>query len=196
MTTERTPGALGSNDQLGAVSEAGRTTIADDDVYWLMTWGERYPDKPPTELMFEEGKALARLLAEEVLFLNSHWWEKDWPERAQKITSLNVNCNDIFAWACADAEEIEHSEIQGLYDLWRADRTWGAAKWCAIKRRQQPQPPVIAAMKNAGAWDACMEALVANTQDAEVQAMFAALRAPNVGGELTSRLAGVGQLER
>jgi hypothetical protein len=150
MTTEATP---------------GRTTIDDDDVYWLMTWDERYPDKPPTEMMFEEGQALARLLAEEVIFINSHWWEKDWPERARKITSLNVNCNDIFAWACADAEEIEHSEIQDLYDLWFADRSWGAAKWCAIKRGQQPQPPVIAAMKKAGAWDACMEALGRSAQN-------------------------------
>lgn len=180
MNTESTPGNVPLNDGLGAGAEAGHTMIADDDVYWLMTWGQQFPDKPPTEMMFEDAKALARLLAEEVVFLNSHWWEKDWPERAQKTTALCVNCNDIFAWGCADAEQLEHNEIQGLYDLWRADRTWGAAKWCAIKRMQQPQPPVIAAMKKAGAWDVCMEALGANTQDAEAQAMFAALRAPNV----------------
>ena len=184
MTSETAqPTNVGSNDQLGAVSEARHTTIADNDVYWLMTWGEQFPDKPPTEMMFEDAKALARLLAEEVIFLNSHWWEKDWPERAQKVASLNVNCNDIFAWACADAEELEHDEIQALYDLWLADRRWGAAKWCAIKRRQKPQPPVVAAMKKDGAWDACMEALGENTQDAEVQALFASLRAPNA--ELT-----------
>lgn len=146
--------------------------IADDDVYWTMTWGKKYPDKPETERMFEDDKALARLLAEGVVFLNSHWWEEDWPERAKKITSLNVNCNDIFAWGCADAEEMEYDELQGLYDLWFADRTWGAAKWCASKRKQQPQPPVIASMKKAGVWDASMEALAANTQDAEVQAAF------------------------
>ena len=86
-----------------------------------------------------------------------------------------MNCNDIFAWACADAEEVEHGEIQALYDLWLKDRTWGAAKWCAIKRNQKPQPPVIASMKKAGAWDDAMEALGANTQDAEVQAAFAAI---------------------
>ena len=177
------PLGLGCNEQLGAGPEARSTTIADDDVYWTMHWGSQFPEKPATEVMFEDSKALARLLAEEVIFLNSHWWEKDWPERAQKVASLNVNCNDIFAWACADAEEIAYDEIRGLYDLWMADRTWGATKWCAIKRRQQPQPPVIAAMKKAGAWDACMDALGANTQDAEVQAMFASLRAPNA--ELT-----------
>ena len=59
------------------------TMITDDDVYWLMTWGKQFPDKPETEMMFEEGQALARLLAEEVIFLNSHWWEKDWPSRAK-----------------------------------------------------------------------------------------------------------------
>ena len=180
MRKSKPPLGLGCNEGLGAASGARGTLIADDDVYWTITWGEQFPDKPATERVFEDGRALARLLAAEVVFLNSHWWEKDWPERAQKITSLNVNCNDIFAWGCADAEEIAHDEIQGLYDLWFADRTWGPAKWCAIKRRQQPQPPVIAAMKKAGTWDTCMDALGANTQDAEVQAMFAALRAPNV----------------
>ncbi len=108
---------------------------------------------------FEDGKALARLLAEEVIFPSSHWWEKDWPDRARKVVSLNVNCSDIFTWACADAEEVEYGEIQGLYDMYLADRTWGAAKWCAIKRGQRPQPPVIEAMKKVGSWDARMEAL-------------------------------------
>lgn len=35
------------------------TTIDDKDVYWDMTWGDRYPDKPPVERMFEEAPALA-----------------------------------------------------------------------------------------------------------------------------------------
>lgn len=161
---------------MSAAGKADQSVVSADDVYWLMTWGSKFPDKPSTEMMFEEEKALARLLADDVIFLNSHWWMKEWPEAAQKTVSLNVNCNDIFAWACADAEEIEYEELQGLYDLWLSSRTWGPAKWCAIKRRQKPQPPVIDAMKKAGVWDACMEALGENTQDAEVQAMFASLR--------------------
>ena len=42
MTTEATPGALGSNDQLGAVSEARRPTA-------LLDWG-LYVDCPKCEL--------------------------------------------------------------------------------------------------------------------------------------------------
>ena len=157
-------------------STSDETKIVHDDVYWEMKWGKQFPEKPLTEMMFEESKALARLLADDVVFLNNHWWAKDWPEEAQKITSLNVNCNDVFAWACADAEEMEYSEIRALYDLWDKDRDWGAAKWCAIKRNQKPQPPVIASMKKSGSWDAVMEALGSNTQDAEVQATFAAIK--------------------
>jgi hypothetical protein len=153
-------------------TKSDATTVQDGDVYWEMNWGER-PDKPPTEMIFEDDKALARLLGEDVIFLNSHWWEDDWPERARKVTSLNVNCNDIFAWGCADGEEIEHAEIQALYDLWLADRNWGPVKWCAIKRNQKPQPPIIASMKKAGVWDEVMEGLGANYQDAEVSAAFA-----------------------
>lgn len=151
------------------------TTIEDGDVYWEMNWGSNDLGKPEKEMIFNEEKALARLLGEGIIFVNSHWWEDDWPDQAKKITSLNVNCNDIFAWACADGEEVEFDEIQALYDLWHKDRRWGAAKWCAIKRNQKPQPPVIKAMKENGSWDDVMEHLEKNYQDAEVQAAFAKL---------------------
>jgi hypothetical protein len=162
------------------------TTINDDDVYWQMVWGEKFPHKPPTEMIFEEAKALARLLAEDVVFLNCYWWEEEWPERAQKVTALCVNCNDIFAWACADAEDLPYGDIQPLYDMWFKDPHWGAAKWCAIKRNQKPQPPVIEDMKKAGSWDEVMEALGSNTQDAETQALFASLRGAATGHEVAN----------
>lgn len=150
------------------------TIIPADEVYWETTWGDRHPDKPPTEIIFERGSALARLLAEEVVYINCFHWKKEWPEEAQKLTGLFVNCNDIFAWACSDAELLLYEDIQSLYDAWSADPIWGPAKWCAVKRNQKPQDPVVKAMKEAGAWDETMEALGENTMDAEVQAMFAA----------------------
>jgi hypothetical protein len=52
---------------------------------------------------------------------------------------------------------------------------WGAAKWCAIRRDQKPQPPVIRRMKEDGVWDDVMESLGENTLDAEVQAAFRAI---------------------
>lgn len=106
-----------------------KDTITPEDVEWTMTWGEKYPDKPPTEQIFEESAALAHLLINEVVFLNSHWWEKECPEHIQKAISVAVNCNDIFAWACADAEALPYEQIETLYRMWKADPAWGPAKW-------------------------------------------------------------------
>jgi hypothetical protein len=152
------------------------TEIKDSDVYWEMKSGkDSCPDNPSTEMIFEEELALARLLAEGVVHMNSHWFEESWPDEAKKTVYLGVICNDIFAWACADSEPLEYAEIQSLYDAWIADKTWGSSKWCAIKRNQKPQMPVIEAMKRDGAWDETMESLGDNWQEAEVQAMVAEL---------------------
>ena len=142
-------------------------TIAEENIDWVMPYKDR-----PHEIIFEAEYALALMLINQVVFLNDHWWMDDWPEEAKKTTSLNVNCNDIFAWGCADAEELLHNDIEPLYRMWRADPAWGASKWCAIRRNQKPQPPVIKAMKTAGSWDDIMERLGENTMDAETQAYF------------------------
>ena len=145
------------------------TTVSDDDVYWTMDWSKNnVPGKPAQETIFEKEKALARLLAEDVIFLNDHWREDDWPESARKSPSLNVICNDVFAWGCSDAETIYYDDIQGVYDAWIANREWGPSKWCAIKRNLKPQAPVIEAMKKAGVWDESMDALEDN-QDTKAQ---------------------------
>lgn len=135
-----------------------QTVITDDSVYWIMDWGKN-PEKPPQETIFEPEQALARLLAEEIVFLNDHRYKDDWPEAARKRPSLNVICNDIFAWACSDAETIDYDDIQGVYDAWLENHEFGPAKWCAIKRNIKPQAPVIEAMKKAGVWDERMDAL-------------------------------------
>lgn len=130
------------------------TVILDKDVYWTMNWNqERFPEKPAQEQMFEESMALARLLAHEVIFLNSHWWEETWPEEARKQVALCVNCSDVFAWGCADAEGLLYDEIQDLYDHWIKDPSWGAAVWCVKKRKEMPQKPVFDAIQKAGIWN-------------------------------------------
>ena len=49
-----------------------QTTISDDDVYWTMDWSKNnVPGKPAQETMFDKEKALARLIAEEVVFISS-----------------------------------------------------------------------------------------------------------------------------
>lgn len=156
----------------------------------------RWTDKDGKEHHnFNDELALALLLINDEVFTNSYWWKfkdlgpwnpetrrcesipkKDatWTEEESKLISVHVNCNDIFAWGCADSEDLPHDEIENLYRMWRADPTWGSAKWCAIRRKQKPQGPVIKAMQEAGAWDSIMENLGPNTMDAEVQAYFKA----------------------
>lgn len=86
---------------------------------------------------------------------------------------LVVNCNDLFAWGCADAQEFLESEILDLYRSWKSGK-WGVSKWCCRKRNQRPQAPIERDMRKDGAWDESMEALPLNTLDAEVHAQIAA----------------------
>lgn len=129
-----------------------RYALTDEDVEWMMRWEprENYPEKPATEVMFEKEKALALLLINDVIFLNSHWWEKEWLEEAQKLTSLNVNCNDVFAWGCADSEEVMYCQLKDLYDLWRRHPGFGHELWCMLQRKEMPQRPVAESIRNAG----------------------------------------------
>ena len=127
--------------------------ITTRDVRWRKT-GFTDGDKVyPAEERFETELALAVLLANKVIFLNTHHWMNDWPEDAQKTTALCVNCSDIFAWDCVDAEDITIDQLQALYDMWVRDRSWGPAMWCAKKRNQLPQPPVEHEIRKAGIWD-------------------------------------------
>jgi hypothetical protein len=105
------------------------------------------------EVEFNEELAIAVLLIEEVLFCNDHWWMKDWPDEAKDRTSLNVNCNDVFAWGCSDAETLPHSQLENLWHMWRKDPEWGPAIWCMQQRRKMPQKPVEDRIKKAGIWD-------------------------------------------
>lgn len=132
-------------------------------VRWEMSWASHvlkdgtpmYPDLPPVEMMFEDNIALAILLIEGVIFLNNHWWMKDkgWSEEACRTTSLNVNVNDVFAWACADAETITHKDIKDLYTHWERDSNFGPAVWVCKRRGLMPQKPVAEAIRSAGIWD-------------------------------------------
>jgi len=96
--------------------------ITDEDIEWEyhQTYknGEKWTE-PRTTTVFEKEDALALMLINKVIFLNCYWWEEDWPERARKVTALCVNCNDVFAWGCADAEDLPYAEIENLYRMWR-----------------------------------------------------------------------------
>lgn len=75
---------------------------------------------------------------------------------------MHVNCNDLFAWACADSEQVEDSELESLFQACKDDPIHGAEKWCCKKRNMQPQRPIVEDWKAKGAWDAEMEALPIN----------------------------------
>lgn len=129
------------------------TSCEKDDVYWTMTWGKNYPDKPETELIFDDNRALAMLLINDVIFLNDHWWETTWPDNCKAKTSLNVNTNDIFMWGCADAETIDYKDIKEVYDYWLKDPYWGTAVWACKRNNMLPQKPVYNDIQKAGIWD-------------------------------------------
>ena len=97
---------------------------------------------------------LAHLIINNVIFTNNGWFYAKqgipWKEDA---VSLHVNCNDIFAWGGADAEDITHDEIHELYAMWRKDPGYGPAAWCIKKRKMMPQPPVEKSMREAGIWN-------------------------------------------
>ena len=119
---------------------------------------------------------LAKLLQDEVLFANGRRYICDYDGEQPETIVLFVNCNDIFAWACADAEPLPLKEVGPLFKMHQSDPTWGAARWCCFRRNQKPQGPVIEAMKRDGSWDERMETLGENTLDAETQALFASMR--------------------
>lgn len=98
----------------------------------------------------EPENKLAVLLLEDVIFCNNGHWRENWPK--DQIT-LHVNCSDVFAWACADSEDITYSEITELYEMWKKDNTWGSAAWCIKKRKERPQKPVEDRMTKAGIWN-------------------------------------------
>lgn len=80
---------------------------------------------------------------------------------------VTVNCNDVFAWACADCEDIaSEEELQDLYDASAADRNWGMLKWVCKKRGEKPQRGWIVIMKHQRSWDETMESLRENRYDA------------------------------
>lgn len=149
------------------------SSITPGDVYWEFD-GEKN---------FKEELALSILLMNEVVFLNSFWWKyhlisdkRDadnkftfdvdpkarWTESESKAISVSVNCNDVFAWGCADAERLNYEDIQDLYDHWIKDQYWGAAIWCIKRRKLMPQKPVADSIKRGGIWDLDSMGLEAN----------------------------------
>lgn len=110
-------------------------------------------DNSSFEVEFSEKQALIELLTHDVVFLNTHWWELEWPDDAKQTVSLNVEVSDVFLWGLSDAEELLYSEIKELYDYWYVDVIWGSAIWVIKKRNYMPQKPVYDAIMEKGIWN-------------------------------------------
>ena len=110
-----------------------------------------------------EEQMLAEMLAADnaVLFLadaeSGPFFSSDHPSKL--ALRIMVNCNDLFAWACADAEPLPLSEVANLYRMWKADPHYGADRWCCLRRNLAPQAPVERNWRKHGTWDAQMDTL-------------------------------------
>ena len=84
-----------------------------------------------------------------------------------KTISISVLANDLFMWGAADSCEISsNEELVKLLKMAEQDPDWGVTHWCCIQRNMQPQKPMAEWMKKAGGWNAELEALPANPDDA------------------------------
>lgn len=117
-------------------------------VMWEMTYHDGHK-----EIIFEENLALAALLMQGKITLNSHWWKKEWPDIAKETFSINVNCDDVFAWGCSDAQELDYEELQTLWEYHIKDPRWGCEVWCMTKRGYLPQSPVYNDIQQEGIWN-------------------------------------------
>ena len=68
-----------------------------------------------------------------------------------------INCNDFFAWACADCEEVKEEDLPDLQraidDVIEAagedGRSWGTNLWVCRKREMRPQGAFYPGMPEA-----------------------------------------------
>ena len=76
--------------------------------------------------------------------------------------SLFINTSDIFAWACADCEEVELDELDSVVSEITNDPKWGVVKWVCRRENLQPQSAIKREMKGEGAWCEWMDNLKPN----------------------------------
>jgi hypothetical protein len=78
---------------------------------------------------------------------------------------LFVNCSDVFAWACSDAETISSDEeLKHLYE-WCVSNKHGSVIWCCVKRGMQPQKPIADLLRKDGCWVQRLDDLEKNSYD-------------------------------
>jgi hypothetical protein len=141
------------------------TVDTEKDVYWDLEYEDNpiFKEKANTiSHEFEETKALACLLLDDVVFINEYWWKTDWPREAKKSFAIAVNTNDCFCYG-SDATDVKYHELKDLYDHWIKDPCWGPIVWAAKKENLMPLPRITVSIKESGIWDLSTMNLKENT---------------------------------
>lgn len=129
--------------------------------------------KTKDDVYLQEEQALAHLLENHIVHLNSHWWKNAWDPEQRRLFSVSVNCGDTFAYACADAEELVHDELEDFFAYYVKDTTYGPTIWCMLKRKELPISPVLEQVKKSPIWGSVnIDDLNENTTNAQVEALF------------------------
>lgn len=133
-----------------------------------------YTHKDEQGTVFFEDVAIVQLLEDGVLFASSHKYGVSESKNSQKgdtikvlgeTITLFVVCSDIFAWGCADAEDLPMEKVESLYALCLKYPNWGSAIWCCLQRNEKPQSPVAKKMKEENCWPEELDKLNQNRYD-------------------------------
>lgn len=152
-------------------AECVREVVSHGYPYRVEDIAHTFKDKSGEDVeSFEENNALACLLLDSVVFCNERKYVEHDGTSEQSTTVIFMLCNDVFAWGCADGENLLNSDIEPLFKMWHADKRYGYVRWVCIKRNEKPQAPFVKAMKAAEVWDDVMEALPDNSYDAYLRA--------------------------
>lgn len=64
------------------------------------------------------------------------WWRTD---GAYAPITFFVNCNDVFAWGCADCEQLTEETLPALAQAYQDSDKVGAELFCSRVRKERPQ---------------------------------------------------------
>ncbi len=81
-------------------------------------------------------------------------------------TTLDVNANDVWAWAASMSHELPNQEeIESLLRYHFDGKAYSTIRWLCYIENEKPQWPWVAKLKEAGVWDETLESLRPNYYD-------------------------------
>ncbi len=103
-------------------------------------------------IYYDEESIIAALIIDGALFIGSN-------------LKIYLNISDVFAWAYADAEDIEYTDIAKLFDEYLLDQKYYHIKFACKKRNEKPICQLVDRMKKDGCLNEEMEKLSVNKLD-------------------------------